>query len=152
MEPYVVKVPFRTKVGDDVLELPVAVNLPHEVFSHLYRCDPDVWEATFGTDTQRVQYWNDLREEWWNSNHPAYATVMSDPVAAAHAVPVRLHGDDGAFKKGLVRLSMLVMSLTGAVTFSESAATIMLLFGLLLQNLLDHTVDELLKVITHSPL
>ena len=80
--------------------------LPHEICALTFALSPSMWQDLFGTDDQRAAHWQQLREPWW-PEHPARARIMADP---SKAVPLRLHGDDGAFKKGLIRLTMLVFT------------------------------------------
>ena len=135
---YTVSCNFRTKDGIGQCVRPVSLLLPHEFFATLF--DLGLFFDTFGSDEDRVAYWNSLAEPWWTPSHPAYTKVMACP---AKAVPLRTHGDDVACKKGLVRLSMLVFTFAGVLAKLSTIHDVILVFGLLMQRLADDTVDQL---------
>ena len=58
--------------------------------------DLDLFFDTFGSDEDRVAYWNSLAEPWWTPEHPAYTKVMACP---AKTVPLRTHDDDVGCRK-----------------------------------------------------
>ncbi len=138
---YDVECDFATRDGLGNCKRPMSLFLPHEIFATLFTLDLGLFYQTFGTDAERTAYWTSLDEPWWTPAHPAYARVMADP---AKAVPLRTHGDDGAFKKGLARLSMLVFTIAGVVSNCGTRDSILLVFGLLLERLLDHTMEQVL--------
>ena len=96
---YTVSCNFRTKDGIGQCVRLVSLLLPHEFFATLF--DLGLFFDTFGSDEDRVEYWNSLAEPWWTPSHPAYTKVMACPAKAA---PLRTHGDAVACRKGLVRL------------------------------------------------
>jgi len=129
-------------------ELPVEMFLPHELFSTMYECDKQLWMQTFGTDEERAAYWRDLQEPWWVPSHPLFDRVMSDP---SRAVPLRTHGDDGAFKKGLVSLTMMIYTIACPLRGGDwENLAILLVFSLLQQYWTDQTFDQMLSVVKWS--
>jgi hypothetical protein len=114
----------------------------------MWTVDETLWASVWGTDEQRVAYWTELQEPWWGPEFELHDRIMANPAAAC---PMRTHGDDGAFKKGLVRLSMMIFSVSSGLTWQGSAfSTILLVFGLAMQFCSATTFDECLAVVSWS--
>ena len=145
---YDVEAEFATKDCLGTIVRKVGMFLPHELFGILYSVDKTLWTAVFGSDGDRTAYWTGLREPWWGPAHPMYNRIMQEP---SRCVPLRTHGDGGAFKKGLIRLQMLVFTIASPLTFNErSQDSILMVFALLLQGLQDHTLTTLLEAVSWS--
>ena len=146
--PYIIMVPFLDKEHLNQIERSIAMFLPHGMIATLHSIGPGIFFKFFGTDAQRAHYWQALKAPWWGPSHPGYNKVMSDP---GKAIPLTTYGDDGAFKKGLIRLSMLVFSLSSPLSVGSSTqSSLLLLFALLLKDLAADTLDVVFDIMRWS--
>ena len=149
LEPFQADIDIETRDGCNTKTVGVKMIFPYELFALLFNIDRSLFDLIYGTDEARVAYWQTLNAPWWNASHPLYHKVMSNP---KKAVPLRTHGDDGAFKKGLVRLSMLIFTITGVCASKTvwSTASILLVFALKIERLLQNSLETLMRSVVWS--
>ena len=80
----------------------------------------------FGTDPERQQFWQEAEREPWWASHPAREHGCPERV-----VPLQLHGDDVAVRKGLIGLTALVMSLSSPL--AKAFTDLLLIISMILK-------------------
>ena len=110
-------VPVERAAGLGVELRKVGLILPHQVFAVMrsHNWEVDAWANVWGSAGEREAYWLAIGQanEDWYAQHPQRERIERQPSLAC---PVRVHGDDGAYKKGLEGLSAMILSMGSPVT------------------------------------
>ena len=97
----------------------------------------------FGTDRDRRQYWREAEREPWYCDHPAREHGTPELI-----VPLQLHGDDVAVRKGLIGLTALVMSLSSPL--ASAFHDLLLIISLILKGVTSDALQIFYKTLAWS--
>ena len=87
--------------------------LPHEIFAWLFRFFPVFFQSAFGTGEERAAFWKDTQQHSEMPAGPWRNVILKEP---HNCCAFRLQGDDAPIRKGLLRLSALIVSFCCAFT------------------------------------